>query len=164
MSSGRMRSTLPQVVAGVIPWAGLIANEGRRDGIAIFLDLRARDFDPDWNKAANDSVAVLRASAGRDPYDRCLSDLIGQLSTQSDEFRTRWAQHGPTEPRSHDEATLRLLGSWAATIDQPAVRRDQLCITEAPLGVAPRRPDAPLIKARKNVANLASAINLNIRP
>jgi transcriptional regulator with XRE-family HTH domain len=43
--------------------------------------------------AANDSVAVLRASAGRDPYDRCLSDLVGELSTQSDEFRTRWAQH-----------------------------------------------------------------------
>jgi transcriptional regulator with XRE-family HTH domain len=59
----------------------------------IFLDARARDFYPDWNKAANDTVAVLRASAGRDPYDRCLSDLVGELSTQSDEFRTRWAQH-----------------------------------------------------------------------
>jgi transcriptional regulator with XRE-family HTH domain len=59
----------------------------------IFLDPRARDFYPDWNKAANDSVAVLRASAGRDPYDRSLSDLVGELSTQSDEFRTRWAAH-----------------------------------------------------------------------
>jgi transcriptional regulator with XRE-family HTH domain len=59
----------------------------------IFLDARSRDFYPDWNKAANDTVAVLRASAGRDPYDRCLSDLVGELSTQSDEFRTRWAQH-----------------------------------------------------------------------
>jgi hypothetical protein len=36
---------------------------------------------------------VLRASAGRDPHDRCLSDLVGELSTQSDEFRTRWAAH-----------------------------------------------------------------------
>ena len=59
----------------------------------IFLDPRSRDFYPDWNKAANDTVAVLRASAGRDPYDRCLSDLVGELSTQSGEFRTRWAQH-----------------------------------------------------------------------
>jgi hypothetical protein len=59
----------------------------------IFMDAKAREFYPDWNKAANDTVAVLRASAGRDPYDRCLSDLVGELSTQNDEFRTRWAQH-----------------------------------------------------------------------
>jgi hypothetical protein len=59
----------------------------------IFLEARSREFYPDWNKAANDTVAVLRASAGRDPHDRCLSDLVGELSTQSDEFRTRWAQH-----------------------------------------------------------------------
>ena len=59
----------------------------------IFLDDHAREFYVDWEKAANDVVAVLRAEAGRDPYDRCLSDLVGELSTQSDEFRTRWAQH-----------------------------------------------------------------------
>jgi hypothetical protein len=43
--------------------------------------------------AANDTVALLRAEAGRDPYDRDLSDLIGQLSTRSEEFRRRWAAH-----------------------------------------------------------------------
>ena len=36
---------------------------------------------------------MLRAEAGRDPYDRRLSDLIGELSTRSDEFRVRWAAH-----------------------------------------------------------------------
>jgi transcriptional regulator with XRE-family HTH domain len=59
----------------------------------IFLDPGARDFYTDWNKAADDVVAVLRAEAGRDPYDRCLSELVGELSTQSNEFRTLWAQH-----------------------------------------------------------------------
>ena len=39
------------------------------------------------------TVAILRAEAGRDPYDRSLSDLVGELSTRSDEFRTRWAAH-----------------------------------------------------------------------
>jgi transcriptional regulator with XRE-family HTH domain len=126
----------------------------------IFLDLQAREFYPDWNKAANDTVAVLRASAGRDPYDRCLSDLVGELSTQSDEFRTRWAQHNvrqhitgikhfhhpvvgdlsltydrldlvadagltiftyTAEPGSRNEETLKLLGSWAATLDHADV-------------------------------------------
>jgi hypothetical protein len=53
----------------------------------IFLDPHATEFFRDWNKAANDTVALLRAEAGRDPHDRQLSDLIGELSTRSDEFR-----------------------------------------------------------------------------
>jgi PAS domain-containing protein len=59
----------------------------------VFLDPRARSFYRDWEKAASDTVAVLRAEAGRKPYDRGLSDLVGQLSTRSDEFRVRWAAH-----------------------------------------------------------------------
>ena len=38
-------------------------------------------------------MALLRAEAGRDPYDRALTDLVGELSTRSEEFRTRWAAH-----------------------------------------------------------------------
>ena len=59
----------------------------------VFLDPNATEFFRDWDKAANDTVALLRAEAGRDPYDRDLSDLIGQLSTRSEEFRRRWAAH-----------------------------------------------------------------------
>jgi transcriptional regulator with XRE-family HTH domain len=59
----------------------------------VFLDRTATEFFRDWDKAANDTVAILRAEAGSDPYDRDLSDLIGQLSTRSEEFRRRWAAH-----------------------------------------------------------------------
>lgn len=59
----------------------------------IFLNPHASDFFPDWEKIANDAVAILRAEAGRDPYDKALSQLIGELSTRSDEFRVRWAAH-----------------------------------------------------------------------
>jgi transcriptional regulator with XRE-family HTH domain len=59
----------------------------------VFLDPRAREFYIDWERAATDVVAVLRSAAGRDPYDRSLSDLVGELSTQSEAFRTRWATH-----------------------------------------------------------------------
>jgi transcriptional regulator with XRE-family HTH domain len=59
----------------------------------VFLDPHATGFFRDYDKAANDTVALLRAEAGRDPYDRELSDLIGQLSTRSDDFRRRWAAH-----------------------------------------------------------------------
>jgi transcriptional regulator with XRE-family HTH domain len=58
-----------------------------------FLDPRARDFWIDWERAANDTVGILRAEAGRDPYDKSLTDLVGELSTRSDDFRTRWAAH-----------------------------------------------------------------------
>jgi transcriptional regulator with XRE-family HTH domain len=59
----------------------------------VFLNPRAHEFYRDWERAANDTVAILRSEAGRDPYDRGLSDLVGELSTQSEEFRTRWAAH-----------------------------------------------------------------------
>ena len=59
----------------------------------VFLSPRAPDFYRDWDRAANDTVAILRTEAGRDPYDRDLSDLVGELSTRSEEFRTRWAAH-----------------------------------------------------------------------
>ena len=59
----------------------------------VFLDPTAREFYPDWFEVAQSNVAVLRAAAGRNPYDKQLSDLIGELSTRSDEFRSLWADH-----------------------------------------------------------------------
>lgn len=59
----------------------------------VFLDDRSTDFYVDWERVARDVVAVLRSEAGRDPYDRDLSDLVGELSTRSEHFRTQWAAH-----------------------------------------------------------------------
>jgi hypothetical protein len=70
----------------------------------LFLDPRARIFYTDWEKVAHDVVAALRGEAGRNPYDRALSDLIGLLSTRSDEFRVRWASH---DVRFHRSGTKR---------------------------------------------------------
>lgn len=58
-----------------------------------FLNPRARDFWRDWERIATFTVAMLRTEAGRDPYDRALTDLVGELGTRSEEFRTRWAAH-----------------------------------------------------------------------
>jgi transcriptional regulator with XRE-family HTH domain len=126
----------------------------------VFLDPRAEAFYRDWDRAAGETVAILRWAAGHDPHDRELSDLVGELATQSEAFRTRWAQHNvrfhnsgvkqlhhpvvgdldlsfnrlelpadhgltiftyAAEPGSRSEEALRLLGSWAATVD-PAER------------------------------------------
>jgi len=71
----------------------------------VFLDPRARDFYPDWDLVANEVVAILRSEAGRDPYDRGLSDLVGELSTQDEAFRTKWAAHNV---RFHDTGVKRI--------------------------------------------------------
>jgi transcriptional regulator with XRE-family HTH domain len=122
----------------------------------LFLDPRAEATFGDWDRVATESVAILRSAAGRDPHNRELSDLVGELATHSEAFRTRWAAHNvrfhntgdkhfnhpivgdlhltytrldlaadpgltlftyTAEPGSRSEEALKLLGSWAATVD-----------------------------------------------
>jgi transcriptional regulator with XRE-family HTH domain len=71
----------------------------------VFLDTRAPNFFVDWEHVANDVVAALRSEARRDPCDRGLSDLVGELSRQSETFRTRWAAHNV---RFHDTGVKRI--------------------------------------------------------
>jgi len=76
-------------------FAPLFGTAARTPNIArfIFLDPAAQAFYVDWEQLAGDTVALLRTEAGHDPYDRALSDLIGELSTRSEVFRTWWAAH-----------------------------------------------------------------------
>ncbi|WP_130798499.1 helix-turn-helix domain-containing protein [Streptomyces otsuchiensis] len=75
-----------------------------------FLDPGSRDFVADWDGAADATAALLRVEAGRSPDERALRELIGELSTLSTEFRTRWAahdvrvHHGGTKRFRHPEA------------------------------------------------------------
>jgi transcriptional regulator with XRE-family HTH domain len=73
-----------------------------------FLDPRAATFFPDWDRVAAEVATALRSEAGRDPYGRALSDLVGELSTRSDTFRTLWAAHNVryTTPASSASITL----------------------------------------------------------
>jgi hypothetical protein len=64
-----------------------------------FLDPAAHDFFPNFDEAVT-TVQLLRATAGQDPHDRSLTDLVGELSTRSDDFRTRWAAHDVRVHRS----------------------------------------------------------------
>ncbi|MFB7949443.1 helix-turn-helix domain-containing protein [Kitasatospora phosalacinea] len=80
------------------------AGPGRPPNLARFqfLDPAARRFHPDWDLHADITVAILRTEAGRNPHDRHLHDLVGELSTRSDEFRTRWGAH---DVRHHGTGT-----------------------------------------------------------
>jgi len=80
------------------------ALEGPSPNLAryCFLDDRSHDFYDTWPAVADVTVAILRTEAGRDPHDRALTDLVGELATRSDEFRTRWARH---DVRLHQQGT-----------------------------------------------------------
>lgn len=59
----------------------------------VFLDPAAPEFFADFAKIQDDAVAFLRAEAGRDPYGRELQDLVGELSTRSQDFARLWGSH-----------------------------------------------------------------------
>jgi transcriptional regulator with XRE-family HTH domain len=80
----------------------------------VFLDPRARDFYLDWDDVARDVAAALRSTAGRKPDDRALSDLVGELSTRSEEFRREWARH---DVRFHNSGIKRLHHSQVGDIE-----------------------------------------------
>ncbi|WP_405994857.1 helix-turn-helix transcriptional regulator [Streptomyces sp. NBC_00986] len=82
----------------------------------VFLDPHASEFFRDWDEVANDTVAMLRAEAGRDAYDRRLTDMIGELSTRSEEFRRRWAAHNV---RIHTTGAKRLHHPVVGDLDLP---------------------------------------------
>jgi transcriptional regulator with XRE-family HTH domain len=71
----------------------------------FFLDPGSHDFFVDWEEGARATVAMLRAEAGREPHDRALRELVGELSTLSPDFRTMWASH---DVRIHHEGVKRL--------------------------------------------------------
>jgi transcriptional regulator with XRE-family HTH domain len=82
----------------------------------VFLEPRATTLFREWDVVANDTVALLRAQAGRDPYDRQLSDLVGELSTRSDDFRVRWAAH---DVRIHNTGVKKLHHRIVGDLDLP---------------------------------------------
>ncbi|MET7278845.1 helix-turn-helix transcriptional regulator [Kribbella sp. NPDC005582] len=87
-------------------YSPVIGNSGRTPNLARFqfLDPASRDFYPDWDLFAQMCVNIMRTEAGRDPHDRPLQDLVGELSTQSETFRRLWADHNV---RTHGSGTKR---------------------------------------------------------
>ncbi|MFB9536744.1 MULTISPECIES: helix-turn-helix transcriptional regulator [Streptomyces] len=93
-----------------------------------FLAPTARRFYPDWDLIADMTVDVLRTEAGRNPHDKDLHDLVGELSTRSDAFRTRWGshnvrRHGTGVKRFHHTVVGDLTLAWhgSAVDDEPGL-------------------------------------------
>jgi transcriptional regulator with XRE-family HTH domain len=91
-----------------------------------FLDPRADDLYPEWDEAADTTVALLRTEAGRDPYDKALTDLVGELATRSDDFRVRWGTHN-----------VRLHHTGVKHFQHPVVGRLDIAFEAMPLPADP---------------------------
>ena len=66
----------------------------------VFLDPAAPEFFVEWDRVAAEAAALLRTLAGQNPYDQGLTELVGELSTRSDTFRTLWAAHNVRQHRT----------------------------------------------------------------
>lgn len=109
-------------------YSPVIGDGGRTPNLARFqfLDPASRDFYPDWDLFAEMCVGVMRAEAGRDPHDKALQDLVGELSTRSEIFRTLWAAHNV---RTHGSGTKRFLHPLVGEI---VLAYEELAITAEP--------------------------------
>jgi len=113
---------------GRVFYSPLIGDGGRTPNLARFqfLDPASRDFYPDWDLFAQMCVAIMRAEAGRDPRDRALQDLVGELSTQSETFRRLWGSH---DVRTHGTGTKRF---HHPDVGELTLAYEELAITAEP--------------------------------
>jgi hypothetical protein len=153
------RDVLATNPLGRAPYSELFTSPDRHRPVNIrrfvFLDPRASTFFVHWPTVANDTVAALRIEAGKNPYDRALTDLVGELSTRSDEFATRWASQDVHFHRSgrkdfHHHAVVGDLFLNLEAMDLPADPGLSLVIYSA-------RPDTPTNDALRLLASWAAS-------
>ncbi|MFF1613420.1 helix-turn-helix transcriptional regulator [Amycolatopsis sp. NPDC058278] len=125
----------------------------------VFLDPHAGEFFREWDTVADDTVAMLRAEAGRDPYDRRLSDLIGELSTRSDDFRGRWAAHNV---RIHTTGVKLLHHPIVGDLDLPFETFPLGGVTSQGVLAYTAEPDSPAQDALNLLASWAATSNLDL--
>lgn len=109
-------------------YSPVIGDGGRTPNLARFqfLDPASREFYPDWDLFAQMCVAIMRAEAGRDPHDKGLQDLVGELSTRSQTFRRLWGAH---DVRTHGSGTKRF---HHPVVGELTLAYEELAITAEP--------------------------------
>lgn len=136
-------------------YSPVIGDGGRTPNLARFqfLDPASRDFYPDWDLFAGMCVAVMRTEAGRNPHDKGLQDLVGELSTRSEVFRGLWAAH---DVRSHGAGTKRFRHP---VVGEVILSYEELAITAEPghvLLIYTAEPGSPSADRVKLLASWAA--------
>lgn len=67
----------------------------RRPNMArlVFADVHTRELYADWPAKGRAVVGTLRLAAGRNPDDARLASLVGELTVNSADFASMWADH-----------------------------------------------------------------------
>lgn len=136
-------------------YSPVIGDGGRTPNLARFqfLDPAAREFYPDWDLFAEMCVAIMRAEAGRDPHDKGLQDLVGELSTRSETFRRLWGAH---DVRTHGSGTKRF---HHPVVGELVLAYEELAITAEPgqvLMVYTAEPGSPSAERLRLLASWAA--------
>lgn len=121
-----------------------------------FLDSAARRFYPDWDLAADMSVANLRTAAGKDPHDKALHDLVGELSTRSDEFRRRLGAHNV---RTHGSGVKHFRHHIVGDLTLAYESLDLRTEPGLTLTIYTAEPDSPTAHALTLLASWAATVN-----
>jgi transcriptional regulator with XRE-family HTH domain len=142
-------------------YAPVIGDGGRLPNLARFqfLDPASRDFYPDWGRFAEMCVAVMRTEAGRDPHDRGLQDLVGELSTRSEDFRRLWADH---DVRTHGTGSKRF---HHPIVGELTLAYEELAITAEPglvLLVYTAEPGSPSAERLRLLASWAATTTATV--
>ena len=87
---GRYRDVLAANPLATILNPGFTA--GRNIMRNVFLDPTGREIYLNWDEVAIEAVRTLRVAVGHDLDDPRLTDLIGELSLKSDDFRRLWGR------------------------------------------------------------------------
>ncbi|HSU03159.1 MAG TPA: helix-turn-helix transcriptional regulator [Nocardioides sp.] len=138
-------------------YSQLLGEGGRTPNLARFqfLDPASRDFYPDWDLLAEMCVGTMRADVGRDPHDRGLQDLVGELSTRSETFRRLWADH---DVRTHGSGTKRFAHPVVGNL---TLAYEELAITSEPgraLVVYTAEPGSPSAERLGLLASWAAPV------
>lgn len=119
-----------------------------------FLDDDSHRFYPDWETAADISVAILRTEAGRDPHDKALHDLVGELSTCSPDFRQRWSAH---DVRLHGAGTKNFHHEAVGDLELAYESVDMISDPGLTLTIYAAEPASPTADALRLLASWSAA-------
>lgn len=142
-------------------YAPMLADPRRPANTArfVYLDPASQEFFVDWERAATDIAAILRSEAGRNPHDKALTELIGELSTRSEVFRTRWAAHNV---RFHRTGKKKLHHPVVGTLDLDFEAMEFPSDPGLVLLVYTAAPDTPTADALKLLASWAATQDVGI--
>ncbi len=135
------------------PAAGVAGTRAANTTRFVYLDPAATEFFVDYDRIATDAAAMLRLEAGRNPYDKDLVTLVGELSTRSELFRQHWASQ---DVKFHRSGRKRLRHPVVGELDLDFEAMELPSEPDLRVNVYTADPDTPTADGLKLLASWAA--------